>query len=504
MAVRAGLSRFGPLGSCLAAAVALLLLAAPAGQPRSPSGATVLTVGGPVGIHAIPPGFVGLSFEYWAIPDYAGNDPSAVNPVFLQLIRNLAGGYATVLRIGGVTTDTTWWPIPGMPTPAGMTYNLTHRWIAGARALAAALRPRLILGINLEADSATVAAVEAKKLLAGIGRRWVEALELGNEPELYGAFQWGLSSAPGRPQGYDFAAFDADFSRIARRLPDVPLAGPTAGTPAWFRDLGAFLSDQPRVAVATLHRYPLRLCFADSDQPIYPTVAHLLAPTATRSLADSVAAAVETAHAHHASVRIDEMNSVSCGQHYVPVVTHTFASALWVLDALFEMARVGVDGVNIHSYPDATYSPFAFRRVRGRWRARVAPDYYGLEMFAQAAPTGSRLLRVSPTGAPGFEVWAVRARNHTIRVVAINEGTGGHDIAVRVPGASGNGSLERLRAPSLLARDGVTLGGQGFGAATATGLPAGPRRVLTVARARGEYRFRVPAASAAMLTLAGS
>jgi hypothetical protein len=195
------------------------------------------------------------------------------------------------------------------------------------------------------------------------------------------------------------------------------------------------------------------------------------------------------------------MNSVSCGQHYVPAVTRTFASALWALNALFEMARVGVDGVNIHSYPDATYSPFAFHRVRGQWRARVEPDYYGLELFARAAPPGSHLLRVSPTGRSQLTVWATRALDGTLRVVVINEGTRAASLALRVRAEHAIGSLERLRAPSLLARDGVTLAGQSYGPATTTGLPAGPRRAFTVARSRGEYSFDVPAASAALLTV---
>ncbi len=503
MVVRARLPRFRSMLPYLSGAAMFVLLAAPAGTPARPAeSATVVTIGGPLPVQPIAPGFVGLSFEYWAIPDYAGNGASELDPVFVQLIRNLSDGYPPELRIGGVTTDSTWWPGRGLPTPAGMTYNLTRRWTAVARALAATLQARLILGINLEADSATVARAEAKALVTGIGRERIEALELGNEPELWGVFPWGLSGAPGRPAGYDFAAFEGDFARIARALPRVPLAGPAIGTVGLFGDLARFLSDHPRVAVATVHRYPLQLCYSTPEQPNYPTVAHLLAPSSSRSLADSVATAVEIAHAHRVSLRIDEMNSVSCGQHYVPFVTRTFASALWALDALFEMARVGVDGVNIHSYPDATYSPFAFHRVGGRWRARVAPDYYGLEMFAQAAPPGSRLLRVSATGAPQLKLWATRAPDRTLRVVAINEGSSAQNLAVRVAGATGIGSLERLRAPSLLAQDGVTLAGQGFGHATATGLPAGPRRTFTVARSRGEYRFRVPAASAAMLTLA--
>ena len=70
----------------------------------------VLTVGPtPVGA-PIAPGFVGLSMEYPTLATYAGRNPRAVDPVLEQLIRNLAP-QRPVLRIGGSTTDWTWWPI---------------------------------------------------------------------------------------------------------------------------------------------------------------------------------------------------------------------------------------------------------------------------------------------------------------------------------------------------------------------------------------------------------
>ena len=121
----------------------------------------------------------------------------------------------------------------------------------------------------------------------------------------------------------------------------------------------------------------------------YPSVAHILAPQASRGLADSVARLAGVAHSHHAVLRIDEMNSVSCGG--APGVSNAFASSLWALDAVFQMARVGVDGVNIHTYPKAPYELFTFTRANGVWSGSVAPEYYGLEMFAQAAPPGARL-----------------------------------------------------------------------------------------------------------------
>ncbi len=218
-------------------------------EPESAKTATVLTVGGPATARPIPPGFLGLSIEYFAIPAYAGTDASAINPVFVQLIRNLSPGQTPQLRIGGDTTDRTWWPLPRTPTPAGVNETLTPGWTATTKALATATGAKLTLGINLEADSDKIARTEADQLVAGLGSNRIEALELGNEPELYGKFTWGRSGKPGRPHDYDFAAFSRDFTRIARALPPLALAGPATGAPRWFKNIGRFLADHARVAV---------------------------------------------------------------------------------------------------------------------------------------------------------------------------------------------------------------------------------------------------------------
>ena len=475
----------------------------------------MLTVGQPATARPIPPGFLGLSIEYSAIPAYAGTNPKAIDPVFVQLIRNLAPGQAPALRIGGDTTDWTWWPVPRMPTPAGVSASLTPSWTAVTRALTTATKARLTLGINFEADSATVAATEAKQLISGLGRSHIEALELGNEPELYRTFPWGPSGRPGRPHDYDFAAFNRDFTRIARALPEVPLAGPAVGGPRWFRHVGRFLADHRQVAVTTLHRYPLQLCFVLADRPKYPTIPNLLASRSSRALADSVAAAVRASHARHIPVRIDEMNTIGCGIDQA--VGESFASALWALDALFNMARVGVDGVNISTFPGATDELFTFSQTDGQWQGQVMPEYYGLDMFAQAAPAGSRLLTVSPNGPRAVRAWATRAPDGTIRAVLINEGAKSRALRVRLPpGAgpgtsggpsggtapatrSGTGTLEYLSAPSVSAGTDVTLGGQTFGATT--GRLTGARTTYEMSPRHGQYTLTLPAGSAAMLTV---
>jgi len=193
------------------------------------------------------------------------------------------------------------------------------------------------------------------------------------------------------------------------------------------------------------------------------------------------------------------MNSVSCGT--APGVANAFGSALWALDAVFQMARVGVDGVNIHTYPDAPYELFTFTHRDGKWSGSVAPEYYGLLMFAQAAPAGAQLLRTSGT-LGNVRPWATRAPDGTEHVVLINDYTAqARTVDVRIAGAHGAATLERIRAPGVHALTGVTIGGQSFGTATDTGLLTGPSAIASVEPAQGTYVVRLPPASAAMLTL---
>ena len=166
----------------------------------------------------LPAGFLGLSFEYGALEAYAGGNPTALNPVFVRLLRNLTP--APVLRIGGDSTDATWWPVRRVARPAGIRYALTPRWVADARALAVAVHARLILGVNLAVGRPSLAAAEARALLRGIGSRRVAALELGNEPDVYGVFPWYKGRHRlvfARDAAYGLTAYVRQIARCCRR-----------------------------------------------------------------------------------------------------------------------------------------------------------------------------------------------------------------------------------------------------------------------------------------------
>ncbi len=64
---------------------------------------------------------------------------------------------------------------------------------------------------------------------------------------------------------------------------------------------------------------------------------------------------------------------------------------------------------------------------------------------------------------------------------------------------TGPGSIERLQAPSLATKKGVTLGGQSLGGVTTTGVLPPPNLQL-VTRVAGRYVVNLPAGSATMVT----
>jgi hypothetical protein len=306
----------------------------------------------------------------------------------------------------------------------------------------------------------------------------------------------------GRRHGYGFRDYVREFTRFSKVLPaSVQLAGPATGGHRWIRRTPGFLAAEPRARIGTVHLYPLHRCYVNQHGPLGPSVRNLLSPASSGGLAATVAPLVAPIHARGGSLRVAETNSVSCGG--APGVSDTFASALWSLDYLFHLAREGVDGVNFHTFVHAYYRPFYFIRRRGQWRGDVAPLYYGLLAFTRAAPPGARLLNVSAFSDPTLRVWATHAPDHRIRVVLINTSARhSRQVEIRLPAeGSRPATVQRLSAPSLAAKAGVTIGGRAFAANTSTGRLTGNAETVPAQRSTsGGYLVRVPAGSAAILT----
>jgi hypothetical protein len=460
----------------------------------------------------VPYGFLGLSFEFQAVRAYTGSDPTHVNPVLKQLIRNLSPGEAPVLRIGGDSTDVSYATRPGVRPPPYVAYELTPSWMATTGALARQLGARMIVGLNLAANDPALAAAEARDYMKAFGRRAIEALEIGNEPNIYSrlTIYHTLLGVPvhARPRNFGYPAFRRQFSAVASASPHLELAGPALAvgpTPmrgSWVNTMPDFLRREPRLQIMTVHRYPLRNCYVPPSSAQFPTVAHLLSRYSTAGLAGGLHRWLGIAHRQHRQLRVDELNSVACRGK--PGISDTFASSLWATDALFSLLHAGVDGVNVHTLPNSSYELFEFTHAGGGWRSWVRPVYYGLQLFAQAAPPGSRLLKLRHRGGASsvLSAWATRATDRIDRVVLIDKDPSRPArVTLRPPpGAARGATLERLQARSVQSGSGVRLGGRTYGPETSTGqLPPALSEALTP-DPRGAYRISVPAGSAALVT----
>jgi hypothetical protein len=207
------------------------------------------------------------------------------------------------------------------------------------------------------------------------------------------------------------------------------------------------------------------------------------------------------ATAHGAAFRVSETNSANCGG--VDGVSNAFASALWGTDMLFGLAEAGVANVDFHSWNGAYYSPVDFVHSQGTLVARVHPLFYGMLLFDRALPAGARLLPVAPNSPnAATKTWATVDPAGTRRVVVINKDSErARQIVLRVPQGGAKARVERLSAPSVLSKDGVTFAGQTYGRTTADGVLTGKKVVETLVRAGGAFRLSMPAGSAALVTV---
>ncbi len=227
----------------------------------------------------------------------------------------------------------------------------------------------------------------------------------------------------GRPASWSIGDYARQVVSLRRTLDatarTVPIAGPATGGKTWLSELPQFLDQARYLSVLTIHRYPVQSCYTPPSAPNHPSIANLLSPRASRGLAASAGPSIRLGHAHGLQVRVDEINTNSCGS--APNITKSFASALWATDALFAMAAAGVDGVNVHTYKKSSYELFQFDQNGNKWTARVEPEYYGLYLFALGAPPNSKLLDLNGTATKQLSAWATKAPDGHLRVTLIND-----------------------------------------------------------------------------------
>jgi hypothetical protein len=452
----------------------------------------------PGALRTVPRSFLGISTEYWGLPEFERQ--MSVLERTLSLLRP-AGGGPLVLRVGGDSADHSFWVPKVRPMPS-WAFALTPAWLERTSALVRELSLRLILDLNLVTDTPHAAAQWARAAETQLPRGSITGFEIGNEPDIYDRDFWLATVSHSKvvpPIGLSPRTYAHDFQTYARALrrvaPGVPLLGPALALPSDHRRwISTLIASRPaHVAVISVHRYPYSGCALPGTRS-YATIGRVLSENASAGVARSVRPAVAAARRAGDPVRLTELNSVTCGGR--PGVSNAFATALWAPDALFELLRAGVSGVNIHVRAHAVNAAFAI----GAGGLDARPLLYGLATFTRTLGPGARLvpLNLHASGALHLKAWGVSVRGGGLHVLLIDKGGRPVDVSLRLP-AIGVATVQRLLAPSPAARSGVTLAGQYLG-------PDASWQGRAIAQTVGpsaydRYSVAVPRYSAALVTL---
>jgi hypothetical protein len=460
---------------------------APNPPPSTTPPAVTLTIGTDATGPSIPADFLGLGFE---MPVMA--DPRLNSPALEQLLRNVGPG---TLRFGGNSVQKTVWR-PNVQTKSGF-FQLTPANVDATFGFAGRIGWRVAVDVALPRSDPAEVVSESAYLVQTGGDRLL-SIELGNEPNLYPSN--GIRSANYTVDSFT-TEFDAAAAAIREQVPAAPLAAPSSwctGGGAWFAD---FLDGTGTpLAYATEHFYPMGVP-APARSVEEATVANMLSPELMARSRACVDSAAGPALARGLALRVDETNSAfGFGE---PGVSDVFASALWGLDHLFTLAELGVAGVNLQTGTDINggltcrgiYLPVC-DAGGGRWTAR--PLYYAMLLFHQAAVGRAVPVQVGATPETNVVAHATVADDGSVRVVVINkEEAAPATVAIQLGSTGAQATVLRLSASSLLARNGVTLGGT----AVASDGTWSPGTLEPATPDGGQYVVTVPPASAMLVTV---
>jgi hypothetical protein len=468
-------------------------------QSADPSFATASV--GSTGGTTIPATFGGLSHGYIQDASYLMGIPPNTNLIYRQLLKNmLFAGQSLVLTMEDDGAQTTA-PTADQVNAYGQLY--TDMKNAGYTLI-------LYPGIPMCPNSTTLSNAYAATYLvtANLPTAALGGMVVGNEPDSY-------PSNGCRTSGYTYSNYVTDFTTWTTGIrgltggSGVKFMAPQFGGALPFTSFNttnqaSFISGEKTLLnFVGQHWYPLAGNFNPTTCPGFnATIPNLLASSSATSGATAVASFVTTAHTNGLAYRISEMNSAFCSGTLG--VSDVFASALWVIDAEFNLANAGVDGVNIFTDINDDYDMFGFNTNPFSIQF-IRPEYYGLVLFQEATQNTAKLLTVSSlTTTANLSVWATVDASSVDRVVVINKDlTQSGNVSLTLTGKTHAGTVKILTASSVTSKTGVTYAGQTLDTST-DGTFQGIQTVQTVipgGSAGNVYTFSIPTGSVALLTV---
>lgn len=366
-------------------------------------------------VGSIPDRFFGLSYEKLQA---STNTFFGSNSTLINLLNLLGPG---VLRFGGATVDKEIWDkngpggkgSQGVPMPAN-TVSLVD--VNNVNDVLNATNYQCIWGINLvghtwgttptpttQNTTPALATDEAAIARDVFGTKLI-GIELGNEPDGYHITQAAFAST-----------WKTFRDAIVQRSPSMPIYAPVTAGYAWADWFMQSSGYAPLIKGLSSHYYRM------SSGTAAATVDNLIAPEPDTLLATYLSHLQADVSGLNIPFRLAECNSVSSGNANAGNAAlnpaNKYASALWVIDYLFQVAASGCAGVNFHSGgSDSSYTPFVLNN--GGVINDIRPMFYGLLMF-QMMGTGN-LLQSAYTGRPNCRAYVVQKPTGGMKVMIVN------------------------------------------------------------------------------------
>jgi hypothetical protein len=452
---------------------------------------------------AIPPNFVGLSYETQQL-----SQPNFFSPANAGLVAQFrALAPHGVLRLGGNTSDYAFWkPTPdAVPPPRAkrpykmgdpppdLIYDVTPEAVHNLRAFLDATGWTCLYGINFGTNTPEIAADEAAFAAKVLGAK-LEYFQVGNEADRFG-------STIRDPKTWSADTYFDEWltfaNAIRAKVPSAKFGLPdTAGNPEWYAVVVnrlLALKNRPEVGALTHHYY-----FTGPPANPKANIGDLLKADAhvAKLASDVSAAAARLGEGEHRTVPYRMTEGNTCYRGGKPGLSDVFAASLWAADYLLRLASLGYAGVNLHGgegkmvaaslggtlpgeelmadpkapHPRPFYTPIA--DIDGKFIAE--PVSFGMRFAQQFAGATMVKLDFDP-GEVNATAYAAKFKDGRMIVAIINKDAV-QDLQIAMPGWR---VAQRLTAESL----------------TSTTVKFG-----AVAAARG---IAVPAASAAILQRVG-
>ncbi|MGB8536475.1 MAG: glycosyl hydrolase family 79 C-terminal domain-containing protein [Acidobacteriaceae bacterium] len=426
-------------------------------------------------IGTIPSRFMGLSYEKLAM-NYGYFHGSNYN--LIALFRRLGAG---VLRVGGGSADSLLWT----PSKTGTHDQISPTNVRNLAAFLQATGWLCLYAVNLATSTPALAAEEVSFVVSTLGENLL-GIEIGNEPDEYGAARGFF---PGNWTFQDFIdRWTAFHSAILQAAPNVPVTGPAdAGAnhiTTWTLPFGQVVTGS-ELTLLTQHYY------RQSGASTTSTAEFLISPD--DQLAIELGTLGPGARQLGIPYRMSECNSFANGG--AAGVSNSYASSLWVLDFLFNVAMAGAIGVNMHGGGNAPgYTPIADDSGAV---IEARPEYYGLLLFALAG-TGTLMETQLSIGTVDATAYALKTPGGGLNLIVVNKDTLQNlTLTIQANQAIQTASMQLMTGPSLAAISGVTIQGATVNP-DGTFAPASPG---TLTPSDGQTTCFIPALSAALISI---